>query len=221
MKKYLFLSASAILTSLGLWAQPDNAKYPEPEFSNEVYFLKKDSVNTAIRLEKNSSKMEAKTKMGGMGGYENGYTMDGGKSTARLRSGNNLSFIISTGAGASKPSSSQADSMIGANGMDPSMMYGMMGGMNDPSSSITLYKVESEKGKRKILMQKSGGAMPFASRKLKSSDKYTFSVKKIREGYSELVIDKPLPKGEYAFSMMSMGMGNMDGGTTLFAFGVD
>jgi len=46
-------------------------------------------------------------------------------------------------------------------------------------------------------------------------------VKKIREGYWELVIDKTLPKGEYAFSMMGMGMGNMDGSTTLFSFGID
>jgi hypothetical protein len=35
------------------------------------------------------------------------------------------------------------------------------------------------------------------------------------------VIDKPLPKGEYAFTMMGMGMQAMDGGVTLFAFGVD
>ena len=63
--------------------------------------------------------------------------------------------------------------------------------------------------------------MPFASKKSKSSDKYTFSVRKIREGYWELVIDKTLPKGEYAFSMIGMGMGNMDGSTTLFAFAID
>ena len=62
-------------------------------------------------------------------------------------------------------------------------------------------------------MQKAGGA--FGGKKSQSSDKYTFSVKKIREGYWELVIDKPLPRGEYAFSMMSMGAGNMDGSTTL------
>jgi hypothetical protein len=36
-----------------------------------------------------------------------------------------------------------------------------------------------------------------------------------------LVIDKPLPRGEYAFSMMAMGAGSMDGSTTLYAFGVD
>ena len=70
-------------------------------------------------------------------------------------------------------------------------------------------------------MMKSPGAMPFGSKKMQSSDKFTFSVKKIREGYWELVIDKPLPKGEYAFTVMGMGMANMDGSTTLFAFAVD
>lgn len=108
-----------------------------------------------------------------------------------------------------------------ANGMDPSMMSGMsgMGGMmDDPANTITLYKAESAKGKRKLLMQKQGGAF---GKKNQSSDKYTFSVKKIREGYWELVIDKPLPIGEYAFSMMNMGMGNMDGGTLLFAFAIE
>jgi hypothetical protein len=35
------------------------------------------------------------------------------------------------------------------------------------------------------------------------------------------VIDKTLPGGEYAFTMMGMGMGNMDGSTTMFSFGVD
>ena len=220
MKKYLFLSASAILTSLSLWAQPGNTKYPEPEFSKEVYFLKKDSVTTVIRLEKNSSKMESKTKMGGLGGSENGYSIEGEKSSVRLNNRNNLSFVFSTGASAPSSSSSQ-DSMMRANGMDPSMMQSAMGSMTDPANMITLYKAESGKGKRKILMVKSPGAMPFGSKKMQSSDKFTFSVKKIREGYWELVIDKPLTKGEYAFSMMSMGMASMDGGTTLFAFGVD
>lgn len=107
-----------------------------------------------------------------------------------------------------------------ANGMDPAMMPGMSS-MMDPTNTISLYKAESGKGKRKILMMKNPGAMPFGSKKMQSSDKFTFSVKKIREGYWELVIDKPLPKGEYAFTVMGMGMANMDGSTTLFAFAVD
>jgi hypothetical protein len=185
-----------------------------------VYYLKKDSTNTAVRLEKGSSKMETKTKMGGMGGSESGYILDGEKSTVQLKPGSSLSCIISKGGGGSN-SSPRTDSMMKANGIDPSEMSGMIGSMNDPSNTITLYKAETEKGKRKIYMMKSGGAMPFSSHKMQSSDKYTFSVRKIRESYWELVIDKTLPKGEYAFSMMGMGMGNMDGSTTLFAFGID
>lgn len=218
MKKIL-LSIAAIIITCAVNAQ----KYPEPEFSNEVYLLKKDSAYSTVRLEKNVSKMESKTKMGGLGGSETGYEMEGLRSTVRLTTGNKLSFIISTGASVAK-ASSPADSMMKANGMDPSMMSGMsgmQGDMNDPSSTITLYKTESEKGKRKILMQKNAGAMPFASKKTKSSDKYTFSVKKIREGYWELVIDKTLPKGEYAFSKMDM-MGMSSGMSfLLFAFGID
>lgn len=222
MNKYLFLPVSAILTSLSLWAQADNPKYPQPEFSKEVYFLRKDSANTVIRLEKGSSKMESKTKMGGMGSSESGYTLEGEKSLVRLNNRNNLSFVFSTGVSSGSSSSlAQRDSMMLANGMDPSMMQGGIGSMTDPANTITLYKAESGKGTRKILMMKSPGAMSFGSKKMKSSDKYTFSVRKIREGYWELVIDKPLPRGEYAFSLMGMGMGNMDGSTTLFAFAIE
>jgi hypothetical protein len=217
IKKYLFLLASAILASLSLWSQPDNAKYPEPEFSNEVYFLKKDSVNTVLRLEKGSSKMDTKAKLGGMGGAETAYTLGGERSPVRLHGGHNLSFVFSTGASVGSSSSAKRDSMLLANGMDPSSM----GNMTDPANTIILYKGEPGKGNRKILMMKSPGMSPFASKKMKSADKYTFSVKKIREGYWELVIDKPLGKGEYAFSMVSMGMGNMDGSTLLFAFAID
>lgn len=69
-------------------------------------------------------------------------------------------------------------------------------------------------------MQKTGGY--FSSHKNQTSDKYTFSLKKIREGYWVLVVDKPLPKGEYAFSMMGMMSGaDMTGAHTVFAFGID
>lgn len=193
--------------------------YPEPEFTNEVYYLKKDSVHSLVRLEKEISKMDTKTKAGGFGGFESGYMLNGEKSSARLMKGINLSFVLSTGS-SSNTSSAQTDSMMRANGMDPSIMQGMSGGMGDPSNSITLYKTDAGKGQRKILMQKGGGA--FGSKKLQSSDKYTFSVRKIRDGYWELVIDKTLPKGEYAFTTMSYtSPGNMDGSVTLFTFGVD
>jgi hypothetical protein len=107
------------------------------------------------------------------------------------------------------------DSMMRANGMDPSMMESMM----DPSNMISLYKAETGKEKRKVLLQKSPGA--FGGKKSQSSDKFTFSAKKVREGYWELMVDKTLPKGEYVFTMMGMGMGSMDGSTSLFAFAID
>ena len=52
MKKKLFFATILISITSLLWAQPDNKKYPEPEFSKEVYYLKKDSVNSVVRLEK-------------------------------------------------------------------------------------------------------------------------------------------------------------------------
>ena len=95
MKKY-FLFCSIAYLYVDAFAQTNNAMYPEPEYSNEVYLLKKDS-NKVIRLEKGSSKMNTKTKLGGMGGMENGYSIEGAKSTIRLPSGNGLIFVFSTG----------------------------------------------------------------------------------------------------------------------------
>ena len=207
MKK-IFLLSSIILIVDATIAQ----KYPEPEFANEIYYFKKDS-SLLVRLEKGSSKMDTKIKMAGLGGAESGYELEGEKSTTRLNSGKDLSFIFFNGSSAG--SSSRRDSMLRANGMDPSMMQEM----TEPSSMINLYKAESAKDKRKIFLQKTGGM--FSAGKNQSSDKYTLSVKKVREGYWVLVVDKPLPKGEYIFSMMNMGMGNTDGSTLLFAFAVD
>ena len=212
---------SVIIISCGFVLQAQ--KYPEPEFSKEVYWLNKDSVHTVMRLEKGSSKMETKIKMGGMGGSESSYILEGEKSTVRLSNYKNLSFVFSTGASSTSSSSSkQRDSMMIANGMDPSAMQGMgdMGGMNDPASNIVLYKLETSNSKRKVMLQKNPGMSPFGSKKQKTGDKYTFSVKKIKDGYWELVIDKTLPRGEYAFTMMG-SMSSMDGSVTLFAFGIN
>lgn len=216
MKKYssllrIFFLSAILFSAYGLNAQT----YPEPEFSNEPYYINKSTGNTLVRLEKNSSKMDTKTNA--ISGSESGYSMDGSKSTVRLNSGNNVSFIFSSGTSGS--SSAKSDSAMKANGVDPSMLSGM--NMSDPSQKLTLYKMESGKGVRKVLLQKAPGMNPFGSHKIQSSDKYTFSARKIKDGYWELVVDKPLPKGEYAFTMMSMGMDAMAGGTTLFAFGVD
>lgn len=214
MKNFLSLSVVVVCAQI-LCAQT----YPDPEFSNEVYYLKKENPYSLVRLEKNISKQGTKTKMGGYAGVEYGYTIEGGKSSVRFSSGNNLSFIFSTGI-SSASSNSQSDSVMKANGMDPNSLSGFGG--SDPSSTITLYKLDVDKGERKIYLMKSGGAFSFGKKTNQSSNKYTFSLKKIREGYWELVIDKPLPKGEYAFSMTgAMGSQDMTGSQTVFAFGVD
>lgn len=181
--------------------------YPDPEFSNEVYALKKGNSPSLVRLEKNSSKQETKVKLGGFAGAEHGYTVEGQKSPVRL-SGANLSFVFSTGASAN----AKSDSTLRASGIDPNMFAGM--GM-DPSTMISLYKTDSDKGMRKIYLVKNSGAF---GGKNKASDKYSFSLKKIRDGYWELVPDKPLPVGEYAFVVMGF---TTDGAHSLFAFGID
>ena len=158
--------------------------------------------------------METKTKMAGFGGSETSYSIDGEKSAVRITDATNLSFIFSTG---NSQSGFVTDSMLKASGIDPAS-YKEMTKANDPASKITLYKVDVEKGKRKIYLQKGGGV---ANRKIQSSDKFTLSVKKVKEGYWVLMVDKPLPKGEYAFSMMDMTGGSGAMGVLLFAFGVD
>ena len=207
MKKMVLLLISVVSIQV-IYAQ----NYPAPEFANEIYALRKDS-NTLIRLEKDYSKMNTKTRLGGMGGAEHGYTIESEKSPVRLSRSVTYSFIFSNSTANSNP---HADSTMRANGVDPSTYSNSMG--MDPSQLISLYSAEPSKGKRNIVMM-SGGGMNLLGKPKKESNKYPFSLKKIREGYYELVVDKTLPKGEYAFVMMSYG--SMDGSHTVFAFAVE
>jgi hypothetical protein len=214
MKK-IFISVVFLVVCCIVFAQ----QYPQPEFVNEVYFLKKGDGNTVVlvRLEKSSSQPDTKLKMAGFGGAEYGYTIESESSPVRLSSSQSFSFVYTNSSSASM-STAGRDSILRANGMDPAMMADM-GGMSDPASMITLYRTEPGKGVRKILLQKSGGM--FSANKSSSGKKYTFSVKKIKEGYWELVPDKPLPRGEYAFTLMGAGMGSADGSVMIYAFGID
>lgn len=214
MKKIIFLPFLFVVTAT-LFAQKTRQQYPTPEFSNEIYFFKKDSAQVS-RLEKGYSKVETKTKMGGMGGAENGYSLEGSKSSVRLEAGN-LSFIFFTGDPGTDNNSS-SDSAMKANGMDPSMMGDAMSMMNDPSQTTSLYNMNVDKGTRKVTLQSYNG-MKILGKSKKESTKYTLSIKKVRKGYYELIVDKPLTKGEYAFVVTDMG--SMDGTYKLFAFGID
>jgi len=113
--------------------------------------------------------MDTKIKMGGFGGAENCYVIEGVKSSVRIGSGEGLSFVFSTGASA-RTSSAASDSMMLANGIDSASMSEMMGGMSDPANNISLYKTETGKGQRKILLQKSPGTLGFGAKKAYSND---------------------------------------------------
>lgn len=220
MKKHCFIGGCFVLSCFISVAQnppagPTDTKpaYPIPEYSNEIYLVKKESDITLIRLEKGSSKQQMKVKAMGMGGMDQGYELEGEKSTVRLSTGSDLVFIFYTG-GPANSNSSENDSMMKANGMDPSMMQNPMATMMDPVQNISLYSMKGEKGKRKALLQ----SMGIMGKSKNTSVKYTLSIKKIKDNYYELIVDKQLPKGEYTFVNMNM---SMDQSFALFAFAVE
>lgn len=216
MKKQLFFLAAAICITINLTAQIEVEKYPIPEYSNEINLLKKsDDSLTLQRLEKGSAKKEMKVKMMGMGGMDNGYELEGEKSTVRLSSGSNLVFIYYTGAVGATTSNTVSDSMMKANGIDMSAMSNPMSMMEDPAKTITLYNTQSAKGNRKVMLQ----SMGLMGKSKKTSTVYTISVKKIKDSYYQMIVDKELPKGEYAFILMSGAA--MDGSYPVFAFAVE
>ncbi len=221
MKKSFLICCCFAFSSIVAVAQNKKSSYPVPEYSNEIYLLKKGDSLTLVRLEKESSKMKTNTKMGGFGGSNSGYLVEGAKSPIRLHSGGSLSFVVNTG-NAGDDASPEADSAMKANGMDPGVMQNPLSMMTDPSQSTSLYNLITDKGNRSIVLQSYQG-MKILGKAKKESTKYTFSIKKIKEGYYEMVVDKTLPKGEYAFLVTPgiMATGNTDGSYLLFAFGID
>ena len=231
MKKNLLLLSYILLSGCLAMAQSKKPSYPEPEFSKEVYAYNKEG-DVLTRLEKETGSSKTKTKLGGIGGMENGYEIEGEKAHVRFPGMNNLSFIYTSSYGASKPGSGEAPkgtemapadsmSMGDASGApDMSGMSNMMENINDPSQMISLFKLTQKGGSRKVIIFASQGMTVF-SKKDKGSLKYTLSFKKIRDGYFEIVVDKPLPSGEYAF-VNNGGMNSMQGGQALlYAFAID
>jgi hypothetical protein len=219
MKNYI-AAYLLLLSCLPCFSQTNMQAYPEPEFVKEIYSLNKEN-NSLMRLQKETSQLNTKSKLGGFGGAEYGYTITGERSKVRFSSTHLPSFVFR----------SREDQTTNAGGLDSmSMMMGndsmakMMEGMGsinsmvddimDPSKMISLYAMETRKGSRTLLLQSAGGK--FGKGK-KASNKYTLSFKKIKDGYYEIFVDKMLPRGEYGF--VNSAMGSMD--ATLFVFGVD
>jgi hypothetical protein len=214
MKKYIIVFCTLLLNWIGLSAQ---SNYPIPEYSNEIYLIKKDSTISLVRLEKGFSNQEMKVKLMGMGGVNQEYSTDGEKSTVTIPKSTNLLFLFYTGnpSSESTPRSPGADSMMNANGMDMSALSTTMSGMIDPTQMISLYNMKSEKGKRKIRSQ----SMGIMGSSKGTATKFSLSIKKIKENYYEMKVDKILPSGQYSFVMADMG--GMGQSYVLYSFAIE
>jgi len=148
--------------------------------------------------------------MAGWGGSESAYNFKGEKAPVRFSSAQLPSFVFRMHqdyTGGKKDSSNAGMSSM-------SSLASMMDDAMDPSKSIALYSLDAKNGTRALIMQSSGGKF---SKKSKSSDKVPLSFRKIKDGYYEMVLDKPLPSGEYAFMNVMAGVN----GSTMFLFEVD
>jgi hypothetical protein len=210
------------LITIGLYVfcsvspQNDKHKYPTPEFENEIYYLNKEN-NSLVRLEKGNSELKTKNKMAGFAGSESDFQIDNDKSPVRIKEGGPVSFIYFTSE--SKAQGNSESDTVSKSGNTAQSVFSGYEMMNNPSQTTSLYNAFPDQTIRKVVLQ-SGSGMRILG-KTKESKKYTFSVHKIRPGYLELIIDKPLPKGEYVFVVMGGFEINLDGSATLFAFGVD
>jgi len=210
MKKTLTI---ALVIGFGITATAQN--YPNPDFNNEVYALRKDS-GKLTRLEKASSQIHQKTSI--MGGGSMQYEVEAKQSTIRFTNMDPYSFIIWTGSGngGNVASGSAGDSAMRASGFDPNMFNGF-GSLNP--SQIALYKMDVSHDQRTVVMAK-GGGFNFG-KKSSSGGVQTTSFRKVRDGYFEIVLDKKPAPGEYAFLVQQTGMASANGGVILFCFGVD
>jgi len=109
----LFLLTALLLTTMGIRAQPN------PSFLNQVYYYWSDSL---LPCPKTEGRMESRMKALGFGGSQMGYTMDGGRSALRIRTGDSLRFMIK-----------------------------MVSAMGDPSTLIQLYRFDSKKDSRQAV----------------------------------------------------------------------
>lgn len=230
MKRIFILMLVLCSTSTVLLAQQTKLTYPEPEFTKEVYGYKTNN-NKLVRLEKETSEIKSKVKMGGLGGAQSGYEIEGSKSPVRFQGIDNLTFVFMMGYAKNEEDANKENiqgsmevdttNMMGENNMGEGMgnMGDIMDMLNDPAKTISLYQTSIKNGNRKIVLQESQGGMMAFSKKEKSNSKYSLSFKKIKGTYYEIVVDKRLPKGEYAF--INMGQNNVNNSAVLFAFAID
>ena len=152
------------------------------------------STNQQSNLETSGAIRKQKKKLGGFGGVSFSYEIEGEKSTTRLNADSAI-FVIQQGTGAMS--------------MDISM-------------TITLYKLEIKGGKRVAVQADYKSSLTGSG---KTTDtKITTSTKQLKEGLTQILPQKKLEKGEYAFVSSMMEGNNYDGKNTkyiVYAFGID
>jgi len=205
------------LMCLVSFAQDSKQLPPEPEFILEVYAFDKQKIGL-VRLEKENSRLETKTKMGGFAGAEYVYNLGGEKSTVRFSSSQVPSFVFryrgDNATATSYMNNSVLKDTLQKMGSSVEQFNTMLDDVTNPVKTLSLYRLDVRKSGRALVFQSSGGAF---SKGKKASDKLSVSFRLIRDGYYEIVVDKPLPKGEYCFLHAAVGL--ME--PTFFAFGVD
>ncbi len=173
--------------------------------------------NTLLRLEKGNSELNTKLKLGGFAGSENSFEMENEKSPVQIKQSNSLSFIYYTAE--SQTAGKDSFDTDAKSDRTEQSVFSSWENMNNPSQTTSLYNSYPDQGTRKVVLQSGSGIRLLG--KTKESKKYSFTVRKIRPGYYELVIDKPLPKGEFMFVVMGGFEINIDGNVSLFAFEID
>ena len=145
-------------------------------------------------LETTGAVRKQKKKLGGFGGVSFSYEMEGEKSTVQVNADSAI-FVLQQGTG----------------------MVGM-----DISMTLRLFKLEIKNGKR-VAVEGEYKSSVLGSGKTTDTKIVTRS-KQLKEGLTQIVPEKKLEKGEYAFVSSMMEGNNYDGRNTkyiVYAFGIE
>jgi hypothetical protein len=187
-----FLVIMALVSFVKIQAQ-EIAAFGKP--GNSAIMLYHPATGQQTDLENTTAIKKTKTKLGGFGGSEFIYVMEGEKSPVRMQADSSI-FVMEKGKG----------------------QFAM-----DPAIAITLYRLEAGKDKRVAVLNKytpsyAGGGGKNANTKI------SISAKEWKEGLQQLLPENRLEPGEYAFVTMMMQGNNYEGKHTkyiVFAFGID
>lgn len=167
-------------------------KIPNPEYINHIYYYNA-SENTLVNLEKTEAGMKTKMKAMGFGGASAAYTIEGAKSTVRIKTGDSIYFVIKTG-----------------------------NTMMDPSMTLQLYKFESKKDSRDAMMSTQGGMMNKKKNNAGTAG-VQFNLKKSGNDVYIIIPGSTFTPGEYGFlnTMMMNHTGGSYPTYVVFAFAVE